>query len=658
MKFSYPILKQFVPDLKSVDQLRDLLNLYAFEVDSIKGDILDVKILPNRFSDAASYSGLAREVAAILGANASSRPYSGNKKLQKANGRLDLIVDVQDRAMCPRYMARYFELDSGAKTPEWMITVLQSAEIRCINPVVDVMNYVMLETGQPMHAFDAEKVKNILVRRARSGEKIETLDGGNYELNGEDLVIADGEHALAIAGVKGGRRAEVTQKTTRIIVESANFNGAAIYRTSKRLRLATDASARFAHNLSPALAENGLARATELLAEVVGARVGEVVDSYPKKIKPTSLNFSITDFTALTGLALKEKEALGYLKRLGFKVSGRRVTAPAERTDIFNGADLADEIVRLYGYDKLPALAPVAALRPTEHDESVKLKNLVRSVLINLGLTESYNYSFVSSRDLEKFGESASSAAEILNPISAEFQYLRPNLAIGLLKNCEDNFRFAPEARMFEIGRTFVVEKGAVKERLRLGIALASKKSNPLLALKGIVSTLLQASGLSDFSEDSAADFPDYLDASASLRIESDHHVLGYLGATVSGVSDAAAMAELYLDELVSLVSGEREYEPIPKFPAVDRDISFIVGAGVRVGDILQAIQDASPKLIYDVDLLDYYQDDSKMNADEKSLTFRIIFQAENRTLTDVEVGHEMEKVVSVLREKFNVEVR
>jgi phenylalanyl-tRNA synthetase beta chain len=658
MKFSYSTLKKFVPALKDIDQLRDILNLHAFEVDSVEGDILDVKILPNRFSDAASYAGLAREAAAILNTKVAHQPSSGNAKFQKASGRLDLIVEVQDHGLCPRYMARYFELDGGTKTPDWMVAVLKSAEMRSINPVVDVMNYVMLETGQPMHAFDADKVKSILVRRARTGEKLETLDGGNYELNGEDLVIADGESALAIAGVKGGRRAEVTEKTTRIIVESANFNGSAVYGTSKRLRLVTDASARFAHNLSPALAENGLARATALLAEVVRARVGEVVDSYPKKIRPTSLNFSIADFTALTGLALKEKEALGYLQRLGFKVSGRRVTAPPERTDVFNGADLADEIVRLYGYDKLPAIAPFAALRPTEHDDSVKLKALLRGILMNLGLTETYNYSFVSGHDLEKFGESAASVPELLNPISAEFQYLRPNLAIGLLKNCEDNFRFAPEARLFEIGRTFALEKGEMKERLSLGIALAAKKSNPLLALKGIVSILSEKLGLSDFSEDPAGAFPEYIDKSAGLRIESDHHVLGYLGTTISRVSDAVAIAEIDLGELLSCVTGEREYEPIPKFPAVDRDISFIIGADVRVGDVLQAIQDASPKLIYDVDLLDYYQDDSKMNADEKSLTFRIIFQADDRTLTDEEVGHEMEKIISVLREKFNVEVR
>ncbi len=656
MKFSYRALKQLVPDLESVDQLRDALTMHAFEVDSVEGDILDVKILPNRFSDAASYAGLAREVAAILDVKAVP-PRGRGVKFQKAAGRLDLIVEVGERALCPRYMARYFEIGAGGKPPVWMAEILTAAGMRSINPVVDIMNYAMLETGQPMHAFDADKLKGIAVRRARTGEKIETLDGGHYELNGEDLVIADGEYSLAIAGIKGGGRAEVTPQTTRIIVEAANFNNVSIYKTSKRLRLATDASARFAHNLSPALAENGMLRATELLAEIAAARVGEIVDSYPKKIKPVSLNFSINDFMALTGLALKEKEALGYLGRLGFKISGRRVTAPAPRTDIERGADLADEIVRLYGYDKLPAVPPVAALRPTEHDGLVGLKAKIREVLRGLGLFETYGYSFVSGRDLEHFGWSAHKTVELTNPISAEFQYLRPTLGIGLLKHAEDNLRFTNRIGLFEVGRIFKDENGLM-ERPSLGLVTISKTGDSVLELKGMLGLLLERLGLTDISFDMAPAGVGFLDDEVSLRIESDHHVLGYMGGTVGRVSEAAAVAEIDLGELLERVTGELEYAPIPKFPAVERDISMLVAANTRVGDILRIIQGASPKLIYDVDLLDYYQDDSKMNADQKSLTFRIVFQADDRTLTDAEVGHEMEKIVAVLREQFDVEIR
>ncbi len=664
MKFSYSLLKQLVPSIKNKEHLAEILSLYIFEVDGVVGDTLDVKVLPNRYSDAASHLGLAREIAAALGTRVnlgttSTSSVNKAKKFEKARGELGLIVKAEDKN-CHRYMARYFEIDKMNETPDWMKKVLMDCGMRPINAFVDIMNYVMLEVGQPMHAFDADKLEGINVRRAKNNEKIITLDGDAYELGEGDLIIADGEYPLAIAGIKGGKRAEVTNGTKRIIVESANFDYVSVYKTSKKLKLVTDASSRFAHNLSPALAEEGLLRATDLLVEICGARVGNIADIYHKKIKPVVIKYSGEKLYQLTGLKISDAKALGFLKTLGFEIKGKNIKAPVRRTDIERFEDLVDEIVRLNGYNNLPATPPHAALRPTEHDAEVLFKNKLRSILQGLGYSESYNYSFVSKKELDMIGGKFFGEAMVLeNPISADFEYLRSNLAIGLLKNTEANFRFYDTVRMFEIGHVFNQNDGQpINENLKLGIILGSKKKHPILELKGIIDILLERLGLTDYAFEDLNMQIDFLYPKESLRIESDHHVLGYVGMVQKNIASNIAIGEIDLAHLLKLVEEEKEYEPIPKYPSVERDISLIVGQSVRVGDILRFIQGVAPKIIYDVDLIDYYEDNSKMNVNEKSLTFRIVFQADDRTLTDVEVGHQMEKIIGMLKEQFNAEIR
>ncbi|MDO8585033.1 MAG: phenylalanine--tRNA ligase subunit beta [bacterium] len=663
MRFSYSLLKQFVPALKSSEHLKDVLTAHLFEVESIDGDTVDIKVLPNRYSDCASHIGIAREVAAALG-KPLKLPKASNAESRASHveAALDLVLSVKERVLCPRYMARYFEIDANATTPEWMKRVLASCGMRPINPVVDIMNYAMLEVGQPMHAFDADKIKNITIRRAEAKEKIETLDGNHFTLTPDDLVIADGAHVLGIAGIKGGKRAEVTASTTRIVVEAATFDSVALYKTSKRLKLVTDASQRFTHRLSSVMPQEGMLRVTELLINICHARVGEVVDFYPKKMKPAVLRFTAEEFNALSGMKLTLTQALGYLKRLGFEVRGEgkltKVVAPARRTDIERFEDLVEEIVRLVGYDKLPSTPPAIALTPAVHDDAVSLKALIRQLLPGAGLTEAYNYSFVSEKDIARAGTSDGAVA-LQNPVSAEFAYLRPTLAGGLLKNIESNFRFSDTVRIFEIGKVFVETKGKVSEHLALGIALGAKHASPLLELKGIISELLDRLGLMEHvMRDVTNVGAKYLNAGESMCVESDHRLLGIFGAVPQTLLAHAAIAEIDLGELTELVVGEREYEPIAKYPSIARDISVLIPRATRVGDILEEIQAVSPKFVYDVDLIDYFEDEAKMRADQKSLTFRIVFQANDHTLTDDEVGREMEKIVHVLRDRLFAEVR
>ncbi|KKU83454.1 MAG: Phenylalanine-tRNA ligase beta subunit [Parcubacteria group bacterium GW2011_GWA2_47_8b] len=620
MKFSYTLLKQLVPRLPDKAGFIEKFNLHAFEAEDTGGDTLEISIPANRYSDASSHWGIAKIAAAIF--NASVKYFGKEPKTELKNKKP--AIKILAKKECRSYSGRYFEISRIGDSPEWMKVILRSCGLRPINAVVDVMNYVMLETGQPLHAFDANLVAGeIGVRLAKRGEEIATIDGGNYRLDGSDLVIADEKGPLAIAGVKGGKRAEVSPATRKIIVEAANFDSPGIYKTSRRLNLFTDASARFSHGLSLALVDFGMRRATELLKEICKIKVGEVTSAGSVKEPKRILKFDINKFNLLAGLELKDGVAMDYLKRLGFKVTGsagrRLVEVPPERTDISIFEDLAEEIINLYGYEQLPANPPRVPLVPVHSEEGVLLKEKVREIMRGFGLSEVYNYSFVSRKQLVEYAEPKWwGAVSLLNPISADFQYLRPSLTLHLMRN--------------------------IKEQ-----------ENPIFELKGVINELLQQLGLTEyFLRDLDWDLR-FLDQDNSLRIESDHQVLGYVGLPKN--SGTMAIAEIFLDKLFRLVEEEKEYEPVPKYPSIMRDISLLVPTDLRVNRILEEMQRAAPKFLDDVDLVDFYED-TNLKEGRKSLTFRLVFQADDRTLTDEEVGQEMEKIIAALTEQFEVEVR
>ncbi len=666
MKFSYSLIKKLSTRIPAKGKLAEKFNFHAFETEDAGGDTLEIAIPANRYSDASSHWGIAKIAAAVFNGSVKN-PWKGKSpKVEIKNNKP--IIKILAKKECRRYSGRYFEISRIGDSPEWMKGVLRSCGLRPINAVVDIMNYVMLETGQPLHAFDANLVaEEISVRLARPGEEILTIDGGSQKLNESDLVIADVKGPLAIAGVKGGKRAEVSPATRRIIVEAANFDSAGIYKTSRRLNLFTDASARFSHGLSPTLVDSGMGRATELLKEICKAKVGEINEAGFIKEPKRVLKFDINRFNLLAGLEMKDKTAVDYLKRIGFKISGsagrRFVEVPPERTDISIFEDLVEEIVNLYGYEKLPANPPRVPLIPVRNEASVLLKEKVREIMRGFGLSEIYNYSFVSRKELVEYAEPKWwGAVSLLNPISADFQYLRPSLALHLMRNVKDNLRFYDSVRIFEIGKTFVDKNNEFEENLMLGVAIglkqnlpAGKPENPIFELKGLINELLQQLGLTEcFLRDLDWDLR-FLNQDNSLRIEADHQVLGYVGLPKN--SNGIAIAEIYLEKLFQLIEGEKEYEPISKYPSIMRDISLLVRKDLRVNQILEEMQRAAPKLLDDVDLVDFYEDPN-LKEGRKSLTFRLVFQADDRTLTDGEVGQEMEKIISALTEQFEVEVR
>lgn len=642
MKFSYSLIKQLVPGLPVKAKVAEELYLKSFETEDGGGDILNIEIPHNRYSDAASHWGVAKEAAAIF--NLKARPPKGltDNKFRAENRGL-LKISIHSARLARRYGALYGTLEGRGSTPVWLRQTLATCGLQSINPVVDIMNYVMLETGQPLHAFDADKLEGDLrVRRARKGETILTLDNQRFTLQEQDLVIADAKEPVALAGIKGGKKAEVDRKTKRIIVEAANFDQVVIYQTSRRLNLLTDASARFGHGLAPVLVDRGLNRVQVLLRDLTGFKLLDSVNLGETVWSREIIGFAVEKFNALIGLNLNKRQISGLLRRLGFKIlpadrfQGQfdfLVEVPAVRSDITIFEDLVEEVARLYGYNELPPRPPQINLTSATEDDLIRLKDRLRRILVGLGLSEVYTYSFSASGDALSY--------QLENPIAVDKSYLRVELSSGLKKVIRENaVRLAGEPRppqwlgLFEIGKVF---RRDWPEKTCLGIALWSKKDNAFLKLKGVVTQTLYRAGLVDFL---------FQPSGRQLLIITDNQVLGQM----EWSGEELALAEIDLDSLLRLINEEYQFRPLPRYPSVVRDLSLAMKENVLVGELLEAIYQAPSPYLWEADLLDYY--------DERHFTFRLVFQAKDRTLRDEEVNREVEKIVKFLGRKFSFRVR
>jgi len=649
MKFSYSYLKQLVPSVRNKEHLRELLLGKVFEVEGFSGDTVDVAVPPNRFSDASGHWGLAREIAAAMG------KIFKEPALPKlpAPSKKTVAIQVQNTGLCPRYIGARFRGVTVGSAPAFIRRTLAACGVQSINNVVDILNYVMLEVGQPMHAFDAAKLSGarIVVRKAKKGETITTLDNKKVRLTPDILVIADAHEPLAIAGIKGGTKAGIGRKTTDIIVESANFDALSIYKTSRLIGIITDASARFSRKLSPLLAGVGMARSRQLLERHTGACFEGWVDISSAKLSKTVLKFDMERFRDFSGVEMKQTEVMTHLQHVGCKiiVGGQSlqeetflVEAPPLRQDIEHFEDLAEEVLRLHGFDNIPPQSPHMVLKASEYEGVITFKDKVRQVVAAAGYSEVILPSFALPK--------SKGAIEVLNPPSSNTQFLRTALWHGLEDACAHNLKHAQTVRIFEIGRVFEKNKNAVMERehCALACAISGKIPHSFFELKGIVVSLLAALGLTDW-EFVASD--DGLEAAIKV---SDRNIgsMGFL----SFKKGSGAYAELDAQTLFEIEEGEYEYTPIPRFPAVERDISAVVTESHRVGEMVRAMQLVDMHLIRDVDLVDEFGD--PRDNTRTTLTFRIVFQSDKRTLTDKEVNALMKKVERELKYKFNVAVK
>ncbi len=686
MKFSYEWIKELGGLTVTAEAAAELLTAKSFEVESVSADgVMEVKVLPNR-PDCLSHLGLARELCALTNMRFAAPSYE-----YKITSHPTIPVDVQDDQACPRYSALVVRGVQVKKSPDWLRERLELCGLKSINTVVDVTNYVMLELGQPMHAFDLKKIERIVVRRAKAGEKLKAIDDARteYTLDPSMLVIADNEKPVAIAGVKGGADSGITDDTADVLLEAAHFDPSSVRATSRKLGLRTDSSIRFSYGTDPNLTTAALVRAGELLRKAAdGTPEPEFMDVYPHPKHATELVLDPEHARSLLGADIGDGQMRALLSALGFETAEHegkmKVVVPTRRSDITGAGDLAEEIGRVYGYDAIPSVPPLLPIYDEKNwvkedaegivwDEFgfIRERSAIAHLLAGAGYSEVYNYAFVPEE----------TKYELAQPQSADYRFLRASLVPRLLLNARDNLRFVDEIKLFETGHVWdhLDEK---RESTRLGLILARKSGKELFyELKGAVDLLLERLGVADYYYDDAAAV--HWDAGAVnatavgqqalIRLEGDGHIIGFIGGVSVRTTGAlkikgqAAVAELCLRSLIRHSQREREFEPLPKYPSVMRDIAVLVEQGVKIDDLIQTIQEAdNAGIVQDVDVFDIFQPTGKekIKAEgdtpeyQKSVAFHIIFRAADHTLTDSEVTHVESAIKEALQEKLNAQIR
>lgn len=665
MKFSYNWLQSFFKQkLPSPEKLAEILSLHSFEVEKIekvgKDFSISIDVLPNR-TDCYSHLGIAREISALLGLKMSfdwKRPREGKEKIEN-------WVEVKVKEGCNRYTGRLIFEPEIKDSPDWLKMRLESCGIKPINNVVDITNYVMLEIGQPLHAFDLEKIekRKIIVRRAKSGEKILTLDDEEYELNNEILVIADEKKPIAIAGIKGGKETGISKETKLIFLESANFEREIIGRGWRSLDLKTDASLRFEHGLDPNLTEKGVDLAASLIQEIAGGKVAKgKIDVFFKKPAPILLKLDPEKTNSLLGIEISPKEQVKILKKLEFKAKLEKgkisVLVPSFRLDVKIEEDLVEEIGRVYGLEKIEPKFPKISLQPPEKNLEIFWEEFVKNELKGMGFSEVLNYNFLSLALAEKCGFKKEELIEIKNPVSFDFQYLRPSLIPYLLRVVKKNLIDFKEIKIFEIGKVFKKEGEKNLEKKMLGGATFG---GGFFQLKGEIESLISRMGITDFWFDSFKPkiSPLLWHPKKSVELKIGEETIGVLGTISKNVLvEMEIEGEVYafeidFEKLARLASEEVEFRPISPYPAVLRDISVSVPHQTFVEEVLEVIERKGGRLIEDVDLIDIFEEEER-----KTLTFRIVFRAQDRALSSKEVEILMNKIFEGIREYPNWEIK
>jgi len=674
MIFSYNWLQKYVEDkLPEPKKLAELLSKHAFEVEEVKksGDdfILDIDVRPNRAGDCFSHIGVARECAAII--KSKFKDLEGGLQEDKDFQAKNLVkVDVREKA-CLRYTARVLSNIKVEDSPDWLKEKLNICGLQPINNIVDVVNYVMLEIGQPLHAFDLGKLKEkkIVVRFAKDEEKITSLDNQKFDLDKRILVIADEKNPIAIAGIKGGKNPEIDSRTNTVVLEAANFDSRTIRNASRFLKLRTDASLRFEHGLDVNLTEKAINRAAQLIQEITGCRIASgLVDFYPRRILPKVIGLKIEKVKSLLGIDISQKQIVEILKSLSFKIleemeGAIKVEIPTSRIDVSLPEDLIEDIGRIYGYENIPIVLPKARLFSPKRNLNVFWEDFTKDILKENGFTEVYNYSFIDQNQFEVFNFQQSDIFELENPLSQNQKYLCPSLIPNLLKNVKDNFRYFDNFNIFEIGKTF---KKSQEKRSFTGLIAQKKIGESFYVLKGVIDTLFEKIGITDYYYDNYQATPEESSGftwntkkSAEIKINNEEiGFIGYISEAVLkllGIGGQVVMFDIDFEKLQKLTVEEREYQPICSYPSAVRDLSILVPQEIRVIEVLNVINRVGGELINDVDLFDIYEDGGNQR---KSLAFHIIYQAQDRTLSSTEIDQLQNKIVENLEKNLNWEVR
>lgn len=690
MKFSFEWLKSLLDFKINPQEIGELLTLNLAETDLIKRGnrvVLDIDLLPDRIGDCGSHLGIAKEIALLKEKKFEWPQAKVKEKPKKAKDYLEVKIKTKN---CQRYVARVMFNVKVKESPLWLKKRLEDCGLRPINNIVDASNYIMLLTGQPLHVFDFDKIdpentkKKIIVRQANKNEKITTLEEKEYLLSEEIMVIASSKEALAIAGIKGGKKAEIDKNTKNIVLESANFEAFSIRKASQKLNLKTDASYRFEHKVPIELSSYAIDLLANLIQDLAGGEILKGKIDVLLKTNQKAKRIILVEWEKINkflGIPIKKERVINILKGLDFKILKNTEKCLLLEQPFLRNFNYQEEVIgevaRIIGFNNFPSLPPEESLKLPLENENWIFKNNLKNWLKGFSLEEVYNYSFISKKEGSLWSSKERELIELQNPLSENFYYLRPTLLFNFLKNTKDNFRFFDKVRLFEVGKIYYKNKDKNKDKNKSlkdspflekevfsgTLALKEKNNKELFyEAKGIIETLFEKLGILKedyrFTEINNENYKNLLEKGAEIQDEKGNF-LGVIGEAKEEIKKLYDLKEkeivfweIEIEPLKELSIKEIEFKPLPLYPAIIRDISFLVKTNILVDNILSAIQKSGVQYLEDVDLFDVYEKDN-----EKSLSFHLVFRSSEKTLTSEEVDREMEKIFEALK-KIGAKIR
>ena len=657
--------------------------IYIFDDDAVVGEsaikslglddvVVEYEITSNRV-DCFSVVGIAREAAATF--NKAFYPPVVTPTGNDENAADYIKVTVKNPELCPRYCARIVKNIKIGPSPKWMQRRLASVGIRPINNLVDITNYVMEEYGQPMHAYDLDTIegKEIVVRTAEKGEKFTTLDGQEREMDESVLMICDGKKPIGLAGIMGGENSMITDDVKTMLFEAATFDGTNIRLSGKKLGMRTDAQAKFEKGLDPNNAMDAMDRACQLIEELgAGEVVGGAVDFYPVKKEPLRIAYDPAKINALLGTDISEEDMIRYFETIDLPVDRekREVIVPTWRQDLERMADLAEEVARFYGYDNIPMTLPSGAATSGGLSQKLQHEDMVREVVENYGFCEGMTFSFESPKVYDKLNLSEDDvlrkSIQITNPLGEDYSVMRTSALGGMLTSLATNFkRRNQEVRLYELANVYLPKQLPLTElpdeRMQLTLGMYGKVD--FFDMKGVVQAVLERMGIKaaavKYDPNAGKSF---LHPGRQAVVTCGGQSVAYLGEVHPevqknfGIGTRAYLAVVDMKVVSSLADFDVKYEGVAKFPAMTRDISLTMSKDVLAGEVEEIIRIRGGKLLESCELFDIYEGE-QLTRGYKSLAYKIVFRASDRTLTDDEVNKCMDKIMNGLGEK-NVVLR
>ncbi len=670
MKLTYNWIKDYCDINMPAQELADKLTsvgLVVEEISEVNGDYcLDMEVTANR-ADCLGMLGIAREARAVIGCNVKLPEAPVANTGQDA----ETTINVQDKDLCPRYTAQIIKGVKIGPSPKWLQDRLTGIGLRPVNNVVDITNFVLMETGQPLHAFDLDKLNGneIIIRAAKNGEKIAAIDGTNHTLNSEMLVIADAKQPVAIAGVMGGLDTEVSGNTKNILLECARFDPACVRKTSKKLVLSSDSSYRFERGVDPENVMWASNRAANLIKDIAGGEVTSIIDQNFETQKEARVNLRISRIKRVLGIEIAKDTAKGILERLGFEIASETddsidVNIPSFRPDVYREIDLIEEVIRIYGYDKIPVKTNISLDVVNKKTDELAIDK-IRHLLTGLGLFETVTFSIVEKPD-QNFDAKVWTDEDnlmIQNPLIKAEDRMRKTLLFNFLKIKKHNQdRGVKDVNIFEVSNIYIPAPGADLPNEKRCIGLLVEKDFP--ALKGLVESVLGLFNVRESCVWTQKSFKMFSNEKSAV-MELDGVVLGYLGelgkdlCNAFDINGTCCFAEIDLDRIIDGFEGGvvKEFQALPEFPGITRDVAIVLDENVKWGDIANCVKSANAQFFEGLEFFDVFRG-KQVEPGKKSMAFSVKFSSRERTLKGEEADESIKNIINKLSAEFGAKLR